>query len=77
MNIKVLFFGRLAEYTSTGTVTIPQVKDTNDLVQQLQQQYPSLINASYSIAVNKLITCENTLLSAGATVALLPPFSGG
>ncbi len=53
------------------------VPDTDALQQQLHQKYPGLAAAKYVIAVDKIICHQNTVLRAGSTVALLPPFSGG
>lgn len=77
MNVEVLFFGRLAEFSGTDKINFPLIKDTDELVSRLQNAYPLFINASYNIAVNNKLILQNTILSNGATVALLPPFSGG
>ncbi|WP_339609426.1 MoaD/ThiS family protein [uncultured Planktosalinus sp.] len=44
---------------------------------KLQQQYPALVELTFSIAVNKKIIQQKTLLNPEDEVALLPPFSGG
>jgi len=77
MNIEILFFGRLAEFSGVGKMNFPLVKDTDELMERLQVLYPLFINASYSISVNNKIIKQNTILSNYASVALLPPFSGG
>ena len=77
MDITVLFFGQLAELADTDETVFQSVIDTDGLKIQLQQKYPSFADAAYIIAVNKKVTDENTPLFNGATVALLPPFSGG
>jgi len=53
------------------------IKDTNELIKNLEQQFPALSTAHYSIAVNKKIVQENTAFNENDTIALLPPFSGG
>ncbi len=77
MNITVLIFGQLEEITDSAKLSFDNVKDTNSLVHELEIRYPSFTSASYTIAVDKKIIKENTSLNPGATVALLPPFSGG
>lgn len=77
MKITVMIFGQLAELTDAAKLNFENVKDTNELIQQLQQKYPLFNKACYTIAVDKKIIKENTFLNPGATVALLPPFSGG
>jgi len=73
----VLFFGQLAELAGTDETVVKFVSNTDELEVQLRQQYPSFTDTAYIIAVDKKVTGENTILFNGATVALLPPFSGG
>ncbi|MBC7423055.1 MAG: MoaD/ThiS family protein [Ferruginibacter sp.] len=77
MDITVLFFGQLAELADTNETVFQSVIDTDALKIQLQQKYPPFADAAYIIAVNKIVTDQNIPLFNGATVALLPPFSGG
>lgn len=77
MQTTVLFFGLLAEVTGTERIELQNVKDTNALIEILTQQYPSLLNKKYRIAVNKKLISINQSLSTGDTIALLPPFAGG
>lgn len=74
--ITVLFFGKLAEIAGES-LTIDDVKTTDELLRQLRLQYPLLAAEKYIIAVDKKTISENTILIDGCTVALLPPFSGG
>ncbi len=77
MDITVLFFGQLAELAATNETVFQSVIDTDALKIQLHQKYPQFADSSFIIAVNKILTDQNTPLFNGATVALLPPFSGG
>lgn len=77
MEINLLSFGQVADITGNGTLKIPDVKNTNELNQFLLKAWPQLQSTKYSIAVNKKIILENTVLHDDDTVALLPPFSGG
>ena len=53
------------------------IKDTNTLIEKLEEQFPALVKTNYSIAVNKKVIQENTTINENDTIALLPPFSGG
>ncbi len=77
MTITVMMFGQLAEFTDCNNLSFENVKDTNEVIQRLQLKFPSFSTASYIVAVDKKVIKENTSLNHGATVALLPPFSGG
>ena len=77
MAIKVILFGQLVEETGKDMLEVEEVGDTDLLVQKLHQCFPQLGTVSYRIAVDRKLVAENTALSDGMTVALLPPFSGG
>lgn len=77
MQVKLILFGRLTDITGKNNIVIPDVKDTDELVQQLQQLYPAFATTPYILAVEKQIINSNTILSDNNTVALLPPYSGG
>ncbi len=77
MQINVLLFGQLVDITGSATITLKDVRDTNELIQQLHSFYPALKNMKYAIAVNKQIISGNIRLDNNIEVALLPPFSGG
>lgn len=75
MTIKV--FGQLCDIVGSNLFEIGDVADTDELLQQLQAEYPALKNSKYTIAVNRNLIQLNTPLQKDAEVALLPPFSGG
>ncbi len=77
MEITILFFGQLAEVTGKSSQKLSDITDTDELKKKLQQQYPALVELTFSIAVNKKIIQQKTLLNPEDEVALLPPFSGG
>ena len=77
MEINLLSFGQIADITCRDTLKIPDVKNTNELIEFLIKAWPQLQPIKYSIAVNKKIIHENTQLRDGDTVGILPPFSGG
>lgn len=77
MEINLLIFGQIAEITGKSTWKMTGIKDTNELIKNLEVQFPVLSTTSYSIAVNKKVIQENTAFNENDTIALLPPFSGG
>lgn len=72
-----MIFGQLTDIVNSNMITLADIADTNNLVNELKRQYPLLNQAKYIIAVDKQTVTENTTLKDGSTVALLPPFSGG
>lgn len=77
MPVQVIVFGQLTDIMGHNPVTIDSAADTSDLIEQLNQRYPALVNKPYIIAVDKQIITGHTTLSGNHTVALLPPFAGG
>ena len=74
---EVRIFGQLEDITSTPTVLIKKVGDTDSLLEELFIAYPALKEKKFRICVNQNIIHQNTMLEDNAQVALLPPFSGG
>ena len=77
METTVLVFGQITDITGESSIKISGVADTNGVIHLLHKNYPHLQSLEYSIAVNKNIISESTLLKNNDTVAILPPFSGG
>lgn len=77
MQVQVLVFGQLTDVTGSASFTVDDAMDTDALQQMLVGRYPALAQKNYLVAVNKRPVQANTQLTDGATVALLPPFSGG
>ena len=77
MEIKVLFFGVLAEVTGTTFKHYGNVKSTSDLILRIQDDFPEIVHYNYRIAVNSSITDKDQSLKSGDEVALMPPFAGG
>jgi sulfur-carrier protein len=76
MPVNIIIFGRLTDIAGSS-LTLENATDTNSLVKELHSRYPTLADAKYVMAVNKMVVHENTMLTENSTVALLPPFSGG
>ncbi len=77
MEINLLVFGQLSDITKCSEMKIAHVNDTQQLIIKLTTQFPELALSKYSVAVNRKVVFENTMLTDKDTVALLPPFSGG
>jgi sulfur-carrier protein len=75
--MKVHFFGQLTDITKLSDIELENITDTDSLIKKLQQQFPALALAKYSIAVNDHIIQTNTALTGNNIIALMPPFSGG
>jgi molybdopterin synthase sulfur carrier subunit len=76
MDLKIIVFGKLADIMGNN-ISVTGINDTDALIKELNEKYPSLIGKKYVIAVDKQIVRTNTLINENSTVALLPPFSGG
>jgi molybdopterin converting factor small subunit len=77
MEIQITIFGQLTDITGSSLIRVPAARDTDELLTILKQQYPALGTAKFVVAVDKIIIQGNTDITAGSTIALLPPFSGG
>jgi molybdopterin synthase sulfur carrier subunit len=75
MNIRI--FGPLEDITGSSSVTLDDVRDTDDLRERLLKAYPALQDRKFVIAVNNRVVQEALELNDRSEVALLPPFSGG
>lgn len=77
MPVQVIVFGQLTDIMGNNSVMVDNVGDTSELIEQLNQRFPALVNKPYIIAVDRQIVTGHTTLSGNNTVALLPPFAGG
>ena len=77
MQVKILIFGQLTDMSTIMCLTLIDMTDTNNVINELNKRYPALAQARYIMAVDKQTVTMNTNLKDGSTVALLPPFSGG
>ncbi|HOY15628.1 MAG TPA: MoaD/ThiS family protein [Saprospiraceae bacterium] len=79
--VKILFFGAAREAAAIHEVAIQeQLSTIEDLRKLLLQKYPRLTSLkSFAFAQNEeyVEDTENTLLLDYATIAILPPVSGG
>ena len=77
MEVKVLFFGVLAEVTGTSCKHYPDVSRMEDLRLRITDDFPEIMHYNYRIALNNVIIVGEPSLQPGDEVAFLPPFAGG
>ncbi len=77
MQARVITFGHIKEITGSDPIVLYDVKDTEEVVRQMQDRFPALAGQTYLLAVDKAIVSGKTVLTNDATIAFLPPFSGG
>ena len=79
-SISVLLFGITRDLTGQSAVSVSLHKNASvaDLLAQLHQQFPALMNIrSLLIAVNGEYAETDQVLSPTDEIALIPPVSGG
>jgi len=77
MKIKVTFFGMLVDETGTSSIIKENIFSTNELLEDLENEFSGLKESKYKLALNKEITDKNINLKNGDEIALMPPFAGG
>jgi sulfur-carrier protein len=77
MQVKVLFFGVLAEVTGTNCKHFRDVKTISDLNLRIADDFPEVIHYNFRVSVNNEIINSDMVLNDGDEVALMPPFAGG
>lgn len=75
--MKILFFGQLSDITGEATKIVANSSDINSLQESLYNEFPTLKNATFRVAVNNKIVNENLVLTDTDEIAFLPPFAGG
>jgi len=75
--ITVLTFGAITDITGQKNFEMDGIDSTEKLVETLEEKYPLLKTVQYAIAVDKEVIQQHTNLDSDATIAILPPFSGG
>ncbi|PWS29969.1 MoaD/ThiS family protein [Pedobacter paludis] len=77
MEIELLSFGKIAEFITIKKLSIDGISDTDGLKKYLEDKFPQLSEIKYKLAVDKQIIQKNRIITDQATVAIMPPFSGG
>jgi len=77
MNLKIRYFGLLAEITNRSEETVAFSKSSvSELLELLFEKYPELKEKDFQVAQDLEIVSKETILLK-SEIALLPPFSGG
>jgi len=77
MEVKVLFFGVLAEISGTHVKYYQDVKSIGDLRLRIQDDFPEIVHYNFRISLNSEIIENDLLLKSGDEIAFMPPFAGG
>jgi molybdopterin synthase sulfur carrier subunit len=77
MEVKVLFFGVLAEVSGTSIKHYHDVKSISALKLRIYDDFPEIVHYNFRISINNDITDNDLLLKSGDEIALMPPFAGG
>lgn len=81
MNVRVRCFAAVREIVGVGelVVELPEGSTLDQLIHQLQSQFPKLqaLTGSLLFSVNREYASTDKKLAAGDEVALIPPVSGG
>jgi molybdopterin synthase sulfur carrier subunit len=80
MTITLKYFGLLADITSKKEETLLLEDETmalSFLKNKMENQYETLKNTTYTIAVNQSMTGMDATIKDQDVVAFLPPFAGG
>ncbi|QDW25706.1 MoaD/ThiS family protein [Pedobacter sp. KBS0701] len=77
MEIEIISFGQISEFINHQKIEIDGIADTDAFKQHLEDRFPALKGIKYKLALNKNIVQENTEIKNPATIAVMPPFSGG
>lgn len=77
MEIEIISFGQIAEFIKHQKIDISGITDTENFKQYIENQFPALKSMKYKLALNKNIVQENMEIKNPATIAIMPPFSGG
>jgi molybdopterin converting factor small subunit len=75
--IRIKAFGMIAEKIGADSFEMENPESSEVLKKKLLEKFPELEVMKFSVAVDRKIIQSDVLLSVGAEVALLPPFSGG
>ena len=77
MEVKVLFFGVLADVAATDMKLYHGAGSVRELRLMILDDFPELAHYTYRISLNREIIIDDHKLTDGDEVAFLPPFAGG
>ena len=77
LQIEIVFFGKLKEFSNTDTEYWSACNDTEALRAEIFRRYPGMKGMPFLIAVNEELIHSNTKINPGDRVAVMPPYAGG
>lgn len=77
MEVKVFFYGVIAEIAGTFIRVYNGVGSFGDLQLRLRDDFPGIEHYNYRVVHNRVIAVSDPVLNNGDEIALLPPFYGG
>jgi molybdopterin synthase sulfur carrier subunit len=77
MEIEIISFGQITEFINNQKIDVAGIPNTDAFKQYLEDRFPALKGMKYKLALNKNIVQQNTEITNPATIAIMPPFSGG
>ncbi|MGB1004093.1 MAG: MoaD/ThiS family protein [Salibacteraceae bacterium] len=79
MNVKVLYFGEIAEMkgVSEEIKKVTTGLNSQEFMESLQAETPQLSSINFAIAINQEMNTVPQLLTDGCEVSVFPPFAGG
>jgi sulfur-carrier protein len=77
MEIKIISFGEITGFINHQKIEVDGIAGTYALKQYPENRFPVMKGIKYKLALNKNIVQQNTQITNQATIAIMPPFSGG
>jgi len=77
MSIEITYTGYLKDITKIQSETMDIPKNTEALIEKINQLYPMMDNSNYILSVNQKIVKKVQKLNSGDKVLLICPFAGG
>jgi molybdopterin converting factor small subunit len=77
MEVKVLFFGVLAEVTGLSVKHYSDIRSFEDLNGRIEDEFPEIVHYNFRYSLNNVLVNDVPDLCDGDEVALMPPFAGG
>lgn len=77
MEIRVFFYGVMADIAGTRAKIYSGIVSFGDLRLRIQDDFPEIVHYNFRYCVNKVIIDGEAELNDGDEVSLVPPFYGG
>lgn len=77
MEVKVMFYGVLADVAGTRIKTYMGVSSFGDLRLRIYDDFPELVHYNFRFCHNSVLIIDDSIIADGDVISLLPPFYGG